>query len=44
VWVDRNGREEPIDAPPHEHQYPHGSPDGTRAAVDAFDQEQDIWL
>ena len=44
VWVDRRGHEEPINAPPHAYAYPRLSPDGTRVAVDARDQENDIWI
>jgi serine/threonine-protein kinase len=44
VWVDRNGREEPISAPPRNYQYPRLSPDGTRLALDSRDEENDIWI
>jgi serine/threonine-protein kinase len=44
VWVDRQGRETPIPAPPRVYMYPRLSPDGTRIAVYASDQEQDLWL
>ena len=44
VWVDRQGREEPLKAPPREYFYPRLAPDGTRLAVYIFDQEYDIWL
>jgi serine/threonine-protein kinase len=44
VWVDRQGRETPIPAPPHAYLFPRLSPDGTRAAVFAADQESDVWL
>lgn len=43
VWVDREGREEPIDAPPRSYTSPRISPDGTRVALNARDQELDIW-
>ena len=43
VWVDRNGTEEAIAAPPREYLYPRMSPDGTRVALDVRDQEDDIW-
>ena len=33
VWVDRNGREEPLPLPPQTYQNPRLSPDGTRLAV-----------
>ena len=44
VWVDRQGREEALKAPPRAYVSPRISPDGTRVAVDALDQEQDIWI
>ena len=44
VWVDRQGRETPIPAPPRAYVYPRLSPDGTRVAVYAIDQENDIWV
>jgi serine/threonine-protein kinase len=44
IWVDRNGRESPIPAPPRAYIEPRLSPDGTRLAVVAADQEHDIWV
>jgi serine/threonine protein kinase/Tol biopolymer transport system component len=44
VWVDRQGRETPIPAPPRAYSQPRLSPDGTRVAVTAQDQEVDIWV
>jgi serine/threonine-protein kinase len=44
VWVDRQGREEPIKAPRRAYSLPRLSPDGTRVAVDIRDQENDIWI
>jgi serine/threonine-protein kinase len=44
VWVDRQGRETPIAAPPRVYGYPRVSPDGTRIAVTSIDQNPDIWL
>ena len=44
VWVDRQGRETPIAAPPRAYFLPALSPDGTRVALFANDQEHDIWL
>ena len=44
VWVDRQGRETPIPAPPRAYVYPRLSPDGTRVAVHAGDQELDLWI
>jgi serine/threonine-protein kinase len=43
VWVNRQGREEPIKAPPRAYIYPRISPDGTRVALDVRDQDSDIW-
>jgi serine/threonine-protein kinase len=39
VWVDRQGRETPIPAPPRAYVFPRLSPDGRRIAVYAQDQE-----
>jgi len=44
VWLDRQGREEAIKAPPRAYTYTHLSPDGTRVALDIRDQESDIWV
>jgi serine/threonine-protein kinase len=44
VWVDREGRETPIPAPPREYVYPRLSPDGTQVAVSAGDLEGDLWV
>jgi Tol biopolymer transport system component len=44
VWVDRQGHETPIPAPPRAYVFPRLSPDGTRIAVFASDQESDIWV
>ena len=44
VWVDRTGREELVDAPPHAYLYPQLSPDGTRVAVFSADENYDIWV
>ena len=45
VWVDRNGREEPIAAAPlRGYVYPRISPDGARVAVDIQDEARDIWV
>ena len=44
VWVDRQGRETPIPAPPRAYATPRLSPDGTRIAVSAADQERGLWL
>jgi Tol biopolymer transport system component len=44
VWVDRQGREEPLGVPPRAYGDPRLSPDGTQVAVGAIEQEVDIWL
>jgi len=44
VWVDRNGHEEAIPAPPRAYLYPRISPDETRVALDVRDQDNDIWV
>jgi eukaryotic-like serine/threonine-protein kinase len=44
VWVDRQGREAPIEAPARPYFLPALSPDGTRVAVFANDGENDVWL
>ncbi len=44
VWVDRQGREEALAAPPRPYLHPRVSPDGTRVAVAIEDQERDIWV
>ena len=44
VWVDRQGRETPIPAPPRAYRSVRLSPDGTSVAVTIGDQEQDIWV
>ena len=44
VWVDRQGHETLIPAPPRAYVLPRLSPDSTRIAVLAVDQEKDIWV
>ena len=44
VWVDRMGREEPVSAPARTYQIARLSPDGTRAALDIRDQDNDVWI
>jgi serine/threonine-protein kinase len=44
VWVDRQGREEPVrGAPARAYVNPRLSPDGTRLALAIRDQENDVW-
>jgi serine/threonine-protein kinase len=44
VWLNRQGKEDPISAPPRAYLQPRLSPDGTRVAVQIQDQENDIWI
>jgi serine/threonine-protein kinase len=44
VWVDRQGNQEPINVPPRAYTYARLSPDGTRVALDARDEQSDIWI
>lgn len=44
MWVNRQGREEPINAPPRAYTSAQLSPDGTRITLDVRDQEQDLWI
>jgi serine/threonine-protein kinase len=44
VWVDRDGVEEPITAEPRAYAFARVSPDGTRVALEVWDQEYDVWV
>ena len=46
VWIDQDGNETPIPAPPREYVYPRLSPDGTRIAVAIRESSEDwnIWV
>jgi Tol biopolymer transport system component len=44
VWVDRDGREMPIPAPPRSYAVARISPDGTRIVLDVRDQTNDMWI
>jgi len=44
TWVTRDGKEQPIDAPPRPYVYARLSPDETRIALDVRDENQDIWI
>ena len=45
VWVDRQGREEALEAPPRPYLYPRLSPNGTHVALDvAGPPERNIWI
>ncbi|HEY5617539.1 MAG TPA: protein kinase [Vicinamibacterales bacterium] len=43
-WIDRQGREAAIDAPPRRYYHPRLSPEGDRIALDVRDQEADVWV
>jgi serine/threonine-protein kinase len=43
-WVDRQGKEEALDAPPRRYLHPRLSPSGDRIALDVRDAEDDIWI
>ena len=43
AWVDRQGHETPIPAPPRPYESARLSPDGTRVAVNIRDQDNDVW-
>jgi serine/threonine-protein kinase len=44
TWVSRDGVEQPLGAPPRAYVYARISPDGTRIALDARDDQSDIWI
>jgi serine/threonine-protein kinase len=44
VWVDRNGREEDLGAPPGDYILPRVSPDGLRVALDVGGPDRNIWI
>lgn len=44
VWVDRQGQEEIIPAPPRHYYLPRISPDGKRIAVEVHLDKPDIWI
>ena len=44
VWVDREGREEPLDLPANPYIWPRLSPEGTRLAVSILEQNQNVWV
>ncbi|HSW40288.1 MAG TPA: protein kinase, partial [Acidobacteriota bacterium] len=44
VWVDRNGKEDPLPAPPNDYMQPKISPDGTRVAVTIEGTDMDIGI
>jgi hypothetical protein len=44
VWVDRSGREEPVNAPEQMYSHFRLSPDGTRIAAYVLDGDRDVWV
>jgi serine/threonine-protein kinase len=44
VWVDRDGREEDLGAPPGDYIVPRVSPDGLRVALDVGGPDRNIWV
>ena len=44
VWIDRQGRETAVTAPPRPYSTLRLSPDGTRVAVEVQDDGNDIWV
>jgi serine/threonine-protein kinase len=44
VWVDRQGREEPLGAPRVRYSAPRLSPDGTKVAFEARNPQSDVWI
>jgi serine/threonine-protein kinase len=44
LWVDRDGKAEPIPTPAHTFLDPRVSPDGSRIAVQAADGDNDVWI
>jgi serine/threonine protein kinase/Tol biopolymer transport system component len=47
VWVDRNGKEEPIGAPLNLYRFPSISPDGTKVAITVIPgggENNDVWV
>ena len=44
VWVDWEGREQPLTAEPRAYVVARISPDGTKVALAANDEESDIWI
>jgi hypothetical protein len=44
AWIDRSGKQQDIAVMPHLYSNPRISPDGSRIAVAAEDQQRDIWI
>jgi len=43
LWLDRNGKEEPLETPPRSYSFPHLSPDGKHIALTIQEANDDIW-
>ena len=43
VWVDRQGKPEPLRVPPHRYLHPRISPDGRKIAVESEGPNHDLW-
>ena len=44
VWVDQTGREQPVNAPPHNYVFPRISPDGKQIATGIEESDSQIWI
>lgn len=44
VWVNRNGKEEPLAAPAHTYVGPRISPDGRQVALAIQEQDSQLWM
>ena len=44
VWVNRNGTEQPLNAPPRPYRNPRIAPDGQRVAVAIDEQQMHVWV
>jgi serine/threonine-protein kinase len=44
LWLDRQGHEQSISAPPRPYYSARLSPDGTKIAVGSMDEEKDLWV
>ncbi|HXP80245.1 MAG TPA: protein kinase [Verrucomicrobiae bacterium] len=44
AWVNRDGREQSIPAPPHNYVFPRISPDGQRIAAGIEERESQVWI
>jgi Tol biopolymer transport system component len=44
AWVNRDGKEQSIPAPPHNYAFPRISPDGQRVAAGIEERESQVWI